>query len=118
MKVFCDTLKKNLPEGCSFKYPTGGYFVWVKIPMDASPFNKWCLEQGGPGAIPAARFRLSSLASSYTKDSNVTVGESDDVEHLGVIRLTVAFHDVDTLKLAVEKFCINLKTYMKDIKKF
>lgn len=117
MKVFCDTLKKNLPKGCTFQDPVGGYFVWVRVPMDATPFNQWCLKQGGPGAIPAARFRLSSLSSSYTKDSSIIVNNSDDVEHLGVIRLTVAFHDVDTLKLAAEKFCTNLKTYMKDFGK-
>jgi 2-aminoadipate transaminase len=31
-KTLCDMLESTCPEGCEFTVPTGGYFVWMKLP--------------------------------------------------------------------------------------
>lgn len=30
--ALCDALRQHLPEGCSFRRPQGGYFVWLQLP--------------------------------------------------------------------------------------
>ncbi|XP_077298567.1 2-aminoadipate transaminase-like isoform X1 [Arctopsyche grandis] len=116
MKVFCGILERHLPDGCSFERAQGGFFIWLKVPVDAGPFLAWCAKRGGPGAVPAIRFRLSSLSTSYSKAAgDVTKStNSDGASTSQALRLTIAFHNSATLAKAAEDLCNKLKTYMKE----
>lgn len=116
MKVFSSTLEKHLPAGCSFEHAQGGFFIWLKVPIDAGPFLVWCAKRGGPGAVPAIRFRLSSLSTSYSKVAGDVTKSTNSGSALTsqALRLTIAFHDAETLAKAAEDLCTKLKTYMKE----
>ncbi|XP_014215330.1 uncharacterized protein LOC106644386 [Copidosoma floridanum] len=94
--ALCDALDKNLPPNCSYRYPEGGYFVWIKLQedIDALPFVKWCQEEYKVTAIPGARF------SNHGKSKNY-------------IRLSIAFHSADTIRKAVTTMCKALTEYIK-----
>jgi len=42
IEIFCDQLKKYLPDQVMFKVPKGGYFIWVKFldGVDTNTFRK------------------------------------------------------------------------------
>jgi DNA-binding transcriptional MocR family regulator len=103
MIKFCDALEKHAPKECKFSRPDGGYFVWMETPVDGGEFLKWCSKNGGPGAVPAIRFSPNSTSSSYSKNAEETKNV-DDTKSLysPAIRLSIGFHNVETLITAAE----------------
>ncbi len=47
LEIFCDQLRKHLPDKVVFKTPKGGYFIWVKFPkgIDTNSFRKTAQKQ-------------------------------------------------------------------------
>lgn len=101
MNTFCDILDANLPKGCKFIKPVGGYFIWIELPMNADDFMSWCSTRGGPGAIPDSRFNLYPNDPTHVKRS--------------AIRLTISFHTEETLREAAKDLCLKLNEYMKNV---
>ena len=47
LEIFCDQLRKHLPDKVVFKIPKGGYFIWVKFPkgIDTNSLRKAAQKQ-------------------------------------------------------------------------
>jgi DNA-binding transcriptional MocR family regulator len=41
--ALCEALRQELPAGCSFRQPQGGYFVWITLPDEVSSGVTWRL---------------------------------------------------------------------------
>ena len=79
IKSFCDQLRMHLPEQALFKVPTGGYFVWVKLPdgIDTNSFRK-AANQQNVDFYPGTFFSHEKRLKNY-------------------MRLSFAFYDEDVL---------------------
>lgn len=98
LSVLCNILDHCLPQGCSYKRPEGGYFVWIHLPLDikASNFIEWCQETFKVSAIPGIRF-------SYLEKSN------------NFLRLSISFHKKEILETATKTLCKALFNYMHNV---
>lgn len=96
MTALCDTLSRALPKSCSYKRPSGGYFVWIHLPagVDGSEFIAWCQKQYKVSAIPGDRFSFTGEKKNF-------------------LRLSIGFHEKDTLIKASETICKALAEYLK-----
>jgi len=47
IKIFCNQLRRHLPDQAVFKVPEGGYFIWVRFPdgIDTKSFRKAARKQ-------------------------------------------------------------------------
>ncbi|XP_076182099.1 uncharacterized protein LOC143154134 [Ptiloglossa arizonensis] len=95
LSVLCDTLDHYLPKCCSYRRPSGGYFVWIHLPpeVNGSDFIKWCQNIYQVSAIPGTRF-------SYTGKCN------------NFLRLSIAFHRKEILRTSSETLCKALTDYI------
>ncbi|XP_063701520.1 uncharacterized protein LOC134831656 [Culicoides brevitarsis] len=96
MEAACEILKKKLDPSCDFQAPRGGYFIWITFPEGTNclEFNEFCRKNFGVVAIPGPRFSAQGLFKNC-------------------MRLTIAFHEVATIKLAITKFCEAFDAYKK-----
>ena len=55
--VLCDALVRHLPNGCQWRVPGGGFFVWVRLPegVDAAALLPHA-EAAGVSYVPGSRF--------------------------------------------------------------
>ncbi len=65
IEIFCDHLRKYLPEQVVFKVPKGGYFIWVRFPdgIDTNIFRKAAQKQNvdfHPGSLFSYRKELKN----------------------------------------------------------
>ncbi len=65
IEIFCDHLRKYLPDEAVFKIPEGGYFIWVKFPdyVDTNTFREAAREQNvdfHPGSLFSHRNELKN----------------------------------------------------------
>lgn len=97
MLATIEVLKSELPEGCSFSAPSGGYFIWISLPiqLDASKFLEYSLEKAKISFIPGPRFAV----------------EDSKGKHL--FRLSIAFHVKEKLEAGVRRLCLALKEFVK-----
>ncbi|XP_033763028.1 uncharacterized protein YER152C-like [Pecten maximus] len=95
LNLLCEALPKYLPEGCHFKKPKGGFFIWVTLPdtVDGTA--------------------LLSLSNSKHKVNFIT-GQSTSPtgSFKNCIRLSVSFCDTAQIDEGVRRLCIALKEYM------
>lgn len=90
-------LKTELPEGCSFLAPSGGYFIWISLPiqLDSSEFLKYSREQVKISFIPGPQFAI------------------EDGKGKNHFRLSIAFHGKEKLETGVRRLCLGLKEFIK-----
>ncbi|UVJ45924.1 hypothetical protein NVV94_10465 [Pseudomonas sp. LS1212] len=52
--VLSDALRTNLPDGCSFQVPEGGFFIWLALPkaVDAAELLPTAMNKYGVGYLP------------------------------------------------------------------
>ncbi|XP_066995067.2 2-aminoadipate transaminase [Anabrus simplex] len=93
--ALCDALDKNLPQGCSYRRPKGGYFVWLELPVsvNSTDFNAWCQKKYKIGAFPGHRFSCEGKYHNY-------------------LRLGIAFHSREVLECSAVKLCSALSEYL------
>ncbi|KAG5677629.1 hypothetical protein PVAND_007370 [Polypedilum vanderplanki] len=87
-----EALSENLPSECSFIKPSGGYFIWIKLPeyIDGEDLCDYILTNFKVFAIKGNRF------SAENKNKNF-------------MRLSFAFHNPETLKRAGKLTCEGIK---------
>lgn len=97
MLATSEVLAKELPKGCSFLAPGGGYFIWVSLPSscNASEFLKVCIEEENIFFITGSRFAAAA-------------GEATNS-----LRLSIAFHEKAKLEDAAYRICRCLKKFLK-----
>ncbi|XP_043804395.1 2-aminoadipate transaminase-like isoform X2 [Apis laboriosa] len=98
LSILCNILDHCLPQGCSYKKPEGGYFVWIHLPLDikGSNFIEWCQETFKVSAIPGIRF-------SYLEKSH------------NFLRLSISFHKKEILETATRTLCKALFNYINNV---
>ncbi|EDW78914.1 uncharacterized protein Dwil_GK11472 [Drosophila willistoni] len=100
MLATIELLKSELPADCKMLKPSGGYFIWIRLPepLDASEFLQYCLEHEKIAFIAGARFALANdMGKQY-------------------FRLSIAFHGKQKLQDGVRRLCRALNDYRKTIK--
>ncbi|XP_055629355.1 uncharacterized protein LOC129770497 [Toxorhynchites rutilus septentrionalis] len=97
LEAACEVLKAELPRGCTFLQPTGGYFIWIRFPdgIDCDDFNQYSMKHFGVMAIGGSRF-------------------SPLKQQLNFLRLTFAFHQPEYLHNSVSKMCAAMKAYLSE----
>lgn len=97
MLAITELLKTELPESCSFTPTSGGYFIWISLPihLDASQFLKYSLELVKISFIAGPRFAV----------------EDGKGKHL--FRISIAFHGKEKLEDGVRRLCLALKEFIK-----
>lgn len=78
LKQRCNTLADSL-TGINFNRPTGGYFIWCKLPFDSPKFLDYCSDK-------KVKFHVGSKFSG-----NGNLGE--------YIRLSFSFYDLEGLQI-------------------
>lgn len=96
MTSLCNVLDANLPPGCVFQRPSGGYFIWIELPInvDAAAFTKWCHVEHKVSAIHGARFDPNGGHANY-------------------LRLSIAFHSREKLVAAGKTLCSALREFFE-----
>ncbi|KAH8366842.1 hypothetical protein KR200_012142 [Drosophila serrata] len=97
MLATTQVLRNELPEGCKLVSPTGGYFIWVRIPdsLDAREFLKYTLEHHKIYFIAGPRFSLDGETGKQ------------------FFRLSIAFYPKDKLVDGARRLCHALRDYMQ-----
>ncbi|KAH8296226.1 hypothetical protein KR054_003387, partial [Drosophila jambulina] len=97
MLATTEVLRNELPEGCKLISPTGGYFIWVRIPeaLDAREFLKYSLEHHKIYFIAGTRFSLDGETGKQ------------------FFRLSIAFYPKDKLVDGARRLCHALRDYMQ-----
>lgn len=95
MRMACSLLTSSLPAGCSFRRPTGGYFIWITFPasIDADRLLAYAREHHKVSAIAGQVF-------------------SADGAFRHCVRLSIAFHRIERLQQALQKFCLAATEFM------
>lgn len=89
-----EALDKSLPTCCTYAKPSGGYFVWIKLPEGANgdELCEFCLEDGKVFAIRGSRFSIENKCKNF-------------------IRLSFAFHEPSVMYDAGIRLCQSMKKY-------
>ncbi|XP_033762423.1 uncharacterized protein YER152C-like isoform X2 [Pecten maximus] len=99
MGLMCDALQKYLPNGCTFKRPEGGFFVWVTMPKEVD---------------------ASILQASANKKYHVDFvdGEKTSVTrgYKNSIRLSISYNDTHQIEQGVQNLAKAIQTYMNSLK--
>lgn len=97
MLAVSEILTNELPKGCGFLAPRGGYFIWVTLPKeyDAAEFLKVCMDEEKIFFIPGARFAATAGGAS------------------NCFRLSIAFHEKAKLQDATRRICKCLTKFLK-----
>ncbi|EDV96973.1 2-aminoadipate transaminase [Drosophila grimshawi] len=90
-------LETDLPESCHFLTPTGGYFIWIRLPdqLDARDFLAYSLQHEKISFIAGTRFAVEEGKGKQ------------------FFRLSIAFHDKAKLADGTRRLCLALRTFMK-----
>lgn len=63
-----DALRAHLPPGATFTQPTGGYFIWIRLPegLDGAELLAHCVEHHKASAChwPPARVHCLSITAA------------------------------------------------------
>ncbi|XP_016935616.4 2-aminoadipate transaminase [Drosophila suzukii] len=96
MLATTQVLRDELPEGCKLVSPTGGYFIWVRIPdhLDSREFLKYCLESQRIYFIAGTRFSVDGQSGKQ------------------FFRLSIAFYPKEKLVDGAKRLCQALKDYI------
>ena len=96
MFAACEVLEKNLPVGCKWTKPSGGYFIWISLPTntDVGKLLQTCLQDEKIFFIPGSRFAYEP-----------TVGNN-------CLCLSISFHSKEKLVDGATRFCALLKRYL------
>ncbi|KAH8262474.1 hypothetical protein KR026_008051 [Drosophila bipectinata] len=97
MLATTEILREELPQGCKLVSPTGGYFIWVRIPdhLDARKFLEYCMQEEKIFFIAGPRFSLD--------------GESGKQ----FFRLSIAFYPKGKLVDGARRLCRALRNYIE-----
>ncbi|XP_062136671.1 uncharacterized protein LOC133845988 [Drosophila sulfurigaster albostrigata] len=89
-------LKAELPEGCQFSAPRGGYFIWIKLPgdLDAGEFMEYTLKHEKITFIAGPRFAIETGKGKQ------------------YFRISIAFHSKEKLEDGAKRLCSALKSFM------
>lgn len=84
--LMIETMKKEFPSNCTFTYPEGGLFTWVKLPesIDAAEVFKLALEQK-VAFVPGGSFFPNGGKNNYFRLNYSNMPEEKIVE--GIVRL-------------------------------
>jgi len=92
LKSRCDKLSNNL--SLKFVKPTGGYFIWCKLPFKASKFLKFCESN-------KIKFHIGSKFSGDGKLDNY-------------LRLSFSFYNLEGLEIGGQRISDLYDTYLED----
>ncbi|KQS43785.1 uncharacterized protein Dere_GG13949, isoform B [Drosophila erecta] len=98
MLATTQVLRDGLPDCCKLVSPTGGYFIWVRIPdqLDSREFLKYCLENHKIYFIVGTRFSADGQSGKQ------------------FFRLSIAFYPKEKLVDGTRRLCNALKDYIVD----
>ncbi|KAH8303025.1 hypothetical protein KR044_013321 [Drosophila immigrans] len=90
-------LNAELPDGCHYSAPRGGYFIWITLPgkLDAREFMEYSLKHE----------KITFIAGTC-----FTVEEGKGKQHF---RISIAFHPKEKLEDGAKRLCSALKTFME-----
>lgn len=93
-------LESELPKTCKCLVPSGGYFIWIRMPdhLKASEFLEYCLKHEKITFIAGPRFAVEE-------------GKGEQF-----FRLSIAFHKKEKLVDGIIRLCLALKSYMNIVK--
>lgn len=96
--ALCETLDVNLPAGCKFSKPKGGYFVWIELPENCNgdALSEYCLNNFYVFAIRGSRFSVENRFKNF-------------------IRLTFAFHPPELLREGGKRLCDGIKSFFSKL---
>lgn len=97
MKLVCQILRDKLPNECSFVEPSGGYFIWIRLPEHciAMDFNE----------IARTKYRVITISSdvfSVTKKIR------------NCIRISIGFQTYERLAHAVPILCRAITEFVQE----
>jgi len=99
LKILSEALLKNLPEGCSFDLPHGGFFLWVALPASISTLNLFdtAMKDFGVGFLPGVHCGPTGKEwDNYCRICFCHYSEAELVE--GAVRLGAAVRNALTPK--------------------
>lgn len=93
--ALCQVLYEHLPISCSFNRPSGGYFVWIKLPENCNgeSLSDYILKNHKVFAIKGNRFSYENKSKNF-------------------LRVTFAFHPPTVLQKAARSLCDGIKEYL------
>ncbi|KAH8405252.1 hypothetical protein KR222_000583 [Zaprionus bogoriensis] len=93
-------LKNELPAGCHFLAPSGGYFIWIAIPdnLDAEEFRDYSVKHAKISFIPGQRFAAEKGKGTH------------------FFRITIAFYGKERLVDGAKRLCLALKDFIESKK--
>jgi DNA-binding transcriptional MocR family regulator len=96
MLAVCAVLDAQLPPGCRYRKPRGGYYIWVHLPeqVNAREFAAWSEREYQSTALPG----------------DVFATRPGDFTHC--LRISVAFHSQPALESATTRLCEAMRTYL------
>jgi DNA-binding transcriptional MocR family regulator len=101
-KVMCDTLLAELPVGCSFEIPMGGFFVWLQVNFRDGIDSQAVLESLN---FPSNTLVPNKERVSFTPGNSF----SCDKSHGKFIRLSFAMYEEQEIILGCKRLCAVLK---------
>lgn len=98
MLATTQVLRDELPDCCKLVSPTGGYFIWVRIPdrLDCREFLKYCVENHKIYFIVGTRFSADGQSGKQ------------------FFRLSIAFYPKSKLVDGARRLCNALKDYIAE----
>ncbi|KAL2916569.1 Valine--pyruvate aminotransferase [Polyrhizophydium stewartii] len=111
--ALCRALAANLPAGCEFALPSGGFFVWIKVelrpPLSTSDLARFLVESadlapqpdGVWAAVPGAQSPIRAERVSVTPGNAFSTNGS----HGSWLRLSFAMHNEDRLVEGAMRLC-------------
>ncbi|KAM8709884.1 hypothetical protein ACLKA7_016654 [Drosophila subpalustris] len=90
-------LKAELPVGCRFSAPSGGFFIWISLPahLDAREFLEYSLKHQKISFIAGPRFAVEEGKGKQ------------------FFRISIAFHSKEKLVDGAKRLCLALKDFFK-----
>lgn len=90
-------LKTEMPAGCHFSAPSGGYFIWIRLPdhLDAQKFLEYSLNNEKISFIVGPRFAVEEGKGKQ------------------FFRISIAFHSKEKLMDGARRLCLALKDFIK-----
>ena len=88
----CKALKENLPSGCRYQVPQGGFFVWVHLPKLIRPLPLMSLARdAGVEFLPAA-FCMPDRSDAPAMRLSFSRVKPDEIE-VGIRKLCQVIKD-------------------------
>lgn len=88
MRMACKVLTENLSAECFVQVPSGGYFIWIRLPehIDVDQLNAYGREHHNVAAISGHVFSIEGKFRNFA-------------------RVSIAFYRYDRLEAALIRFC-------------